>query len=126
MSKSRRNPGRRPPPSERAYRATVRALSRISDFGGVALVDGVEVPIVLPLAEWDDPGEFDRAVCAAGLKTFLRPLTAADQPDPSRRIRGGPGDELPRFAGTHILVRELAPGIRTRTGVDFFPEYSLN
>jgi hypothetical protein len=87
-------------------------MERISRWGGDYLVDGARLPLVLPLADITDHSEFDRQVCGAGLKRFVRPFQASDHPV-----------GLP---GAHILVQELAPGIRRRAGVRIFGFEELN
>lgn len=84
------------------------------------------VPAIEPLADWQsaafDHMDFDRQVCASGLKMFVRPTTISDQPD-SERIRSGLTKQvegLPNSAYKEkwIIVIELAPGVRNRLGVD--------
>src|SRR4051812_8356565 len=72
------------------------------------------VPLGDPDELTDGHMEFDREVCAAGIKDFVRPMLFSDQPRPDFAISG----ELPpdfRLESTHVRVREAAPGIRMRT-----------
>src|SRR4051812_19498776 len=92
------------------------ALTRIATPGGTSSGAYGRVPIVVPRGDVADHMQFDRAVCAAGLKKFLRPVTPSDQPDPARALRGGETPP-PQFLGSHVLVEELSPGLRTRVPV---------
>jgi hypothetical protein len=57
-----------------------------------------------PRGEWPaDYADLDRAVCAAGVKRFLRPAAPGEWPA---------GGKSPAW----VLVEELAPGLRIRTG----------
>jgi hypothetical protein len=62
--------------------------------------DGVELPLVEPVGWFADHLEFDRLVCASGLKEFARRPFPGESPD------AGEEDGL--------LVRELDPGARLR------------
>jgi hypothetical protein len=98
------------------------AFLRIARPGGVANIEGERVPVVLPLEDLEDHTEFDRQICAAGLKRFLRPLAPSDQPDPA----GVYGPEAPRFTGSHILVHELTEGVRGRAGIQLWDLAAAN
>src|SRR5262245_23813137 len=49
-------------------------------------IEGERFLVLVPKADWRsarfDHTEFDRAVCAAGLKGFVRPTTPSDNPNP--------------------------------------------
>lgn len=124
------NRDRRKPPSRRrretaesaAFRAhlaepavDLAALDRICSPGGIARIDGEEVAIVLPHRDPEDPSEFDALVCAAGLGRFVRPRVASDGLD-----------HLLPASTAHMLVRELAAGIRARTPIEIYPDGALN
>jgi hypothetical protein len=103
----------------------VAGLSRLAESGGFALIDGEHVPIAIPREEPDDAVEFDRRVCACGLRRYLRPMMAADQSQALRVTGGDPGGPT-QFKGTHILVTELRPGVRHRVGVAYTPNHATN
>jgi hypothetical protein len=83
----------------------VPRLSRLCDLRGLVRVWGALVPYVLPLANYDDPADFDRALVRAGLPEFLRPRHPGDWP-------AGAG------AGSSVWVRRLAKGCRVRLALD--------
>ena len=77
------------------------ALNKISWHCFDVFWGGVKYPAISPKVDWQDPSEFDAAVCAAGLKQFVRRILDSDMPFPM------PGRNA-------ILVREMTPGIRSR------------
>lgn len=87
-----------------------------------ALADcpGASLPVVEPRGPIADHMAFDRAVCAAGLKLFIRPATAGDWPEADREI----DPALGRY--THVVVREMSEGVRVRSPVNFHPCHELN
>lgn len=93
------------------------ALNAICCYCGLVLMDGNSepIPLVGPLGDFESPSwdqmEFDAAVCRAGIKKFIRPLSPADQPPP-------PTTES--FNGPHLLVAELAPGVRYKRSVSAY------
>jgi hypothetical protein len=111
-----------PPPTEDV---DGQALDRISTFGGIMRVEDEDLPIVLPRAEGDDHAEFDRRVCAAGLKAFVRPAWESDRAR-IRELADHLDEPAMRTHPSHVLIRELSPGVRTRLPVQYFPEGSLN
>lgn len=96
----------------------LKALNRISGLVGFHPVPGIAggepLPFVEPLEDWDDPDwdfmAFDRAICAAGVKAFIRWASPADQSPP-----GAEG----LFTSELLLVTEIAPGLRSR--IDLVP-----
>lgn len=137
MSKRNRERRKRRPSSQRPERQPdppaldVEALARIANyrgdsiFGGggpIAALDGYpgdhRLPVVEPLEPIADQMDFDRRICGAGLKAFVRPRTAEDWPE---SLPDAPG---PRYA--HVVVRELSPGIRVKSPVAFQPFHELN
>jgi len=58
------------------------------------------LPLLRPLREYSDATEFDREVCRAGVKRFVRRGTPADHP------------------WGLVEVLELSPGLRVRRGRD--------
>jgi hypothetical protein len=89
------------------------ALSAICSYCGLVDDRGGPVPLVRPLGDFESPSwdqmEFDAAVCRAGIKKFIRPLSAADQP------AAPPSGQS--FDGPFLLVEEFEPGVRLRRGV---------
>jgi hypothetical protein len=83
----------------------VAALDALSECGGFVAAGGTLVPLLRPKDPGLDQMEFDRRVCAAGVKAFVRVRLADDFP---------PGVEPP---GEYTLVRECAPGVRLRCDV---------
>jgi hypothetical protein len=75
---------------------------------GTIRLGGVIVPLVEPATSFDDHGDLDRAVCAAGLAEFAR------RPLPCEQI-GFPG---------YVLVREVLPGVRLRLVFEVLPKAS--
>jgi hypothetical protein len=99
----------------------VEALALIACCKGTISLDGEALPLIHPLGLWLDITDFDRQVCAARLKVFIRPVAPSDLPDPDRIVRGDPAiveamkkDWSP---DKYVLVREAAPGIRSRLGI---------
>jgi hypothetical protein len=94
------------------------ALGRISQCEG--LVKGPDGPALLvsPHEPPQDSSGFDRAICAAGIKRFVRRCVASDKPGigkpliPSTPI---PNIPLPEF----LFVEEVTRGVRVKTGFDF-------
>jgi hypothetical protein len=66
---------------------------------GSVRLNGVPIPLIEPARWFDSHMQFDRAVCASGLKEFCR------RPFPREDI--GP-------VGDGVLVREIQVGIRLR------------
>jgi hypothetical protein len=62
-------------------------------------LNGAPIPLIEPARWFDDHLEFDRLVCACGLKEFCR--------------RPLPGEEIGP-EGNGVLVREIQVGIRLR------------
>jgi hypothetical protein len=107
-----------PPPADDVVHrpeVDVEALARLGTPCGTVRIAGASVPILLPHAAPADPSEFDAATCAAGLACFVRP-----------RVAGDDLDALIPASTAHMLVRELAPGIRARMPIELLPEGSLN
>jgi len=103
----------------------VHALDEISSCEGTVTVEGRPVPVVLPRADYTgddfDYMEFDRAICEAGVREFVRPVSPGDQPNPSKQISGPPLPADCRLSCPWILVRELHPGVRARLEMDIIP-----
>jgi hypothetical protein len=88
--------------------------------------DGEFLPYLIPRRAWRDHMDFDRAVCATGLKDYVRPIMPSDHPNPARARSSGPVPQMP--PGTNALrIRELARGIRTRLSCTIsFPKAGVN
>src|SRR5262245_59502185 len=90
------------------------ALDDLSDLYRVVMDGGLAggpVLLIFPRAEWTEPDrpheDFDRAVCLAGVKEFIRPRLPSDTcglPDVG-------------VLGQWMFVREIRPGVRLRTDV---------
>jgi hypothetical protein len=99
------------------------ALAAISDLLGLVDLDGEPLPLVEPLRPYDDHTDFDRAVCKAGIKAFVRRTMESDQPghgtplDPLTHL---PDPTIPipedRFPD-HVIVREACEGMRWKFGI---------
>ena len=103
------------------------ALDAISMCGGSFPVEGFGLlPIVLPLLPYDKGDDymlFDRAVCKAGLKVYLRPILDSDacigipvEGNLTNEQLESLGDEFrqSRDNGGMMLIKELTEGVRTR------------
>jgi hypothetical protein len=79
---------------------------------GFVLIDGRRVGRLEPLPDWQEVDfmDFDRRVCATGMREYIRPRFASDCPT----------CVLPESAGEFVLVQELANGIRLRNPVTLF------
>jgi len=94
-------------------------LERLCEFIGVLPLKDVEgqPPVILirPLGAFADYADFDRAVAAAGLPQFVRPIMDSDRP------KGPLPPELEATfdLATHVLVVAVARGIRVRRPVYF-------
>lgn len=91
--------------------------------GTVTGTCGHEVVLVHPLRDYDSHMEFDRAVCAAGLKTFIRASMESDYPGfgtavDIKTMKPDPSIAIPKIElGDFVLVSEASTGIRTRVGI---------
>lgn len=85
----------------------VDALNGLCEVRQGHVVDGAGLPLLVVRPRDDvwpaDVCEFDRAVCAAGLKRFIRPVASGEWPS-----------EAPVRCPGFILVEEVALGIRWR------------
>jgi hypothetical protein len=81
-----------------------------------------EIPLLEPLQEISDHMEFDRSVCAAGIKAFMRKTMLSDYPncetfiDPETKETVKVSD---MDLGTYMVVFELSKGIRGKHGLVF-------
>jgi hypothetical protein len=87
-----------------------KALNQISELVDWVFIFGMSLPIVEPLRCVEDHMEFDRQICAAGLKRFVRRILPSDLP----AIAPGVDDHV-----SHVLVAEHTPGLRSRIGLQF-------
>lgn len=97
---------------QRNAKVDVGTLNRISEHLGTVNFSGELLPLCRPSGVWEDPTEFDREVCAAGVTKFLRPVLPGDFPAEVAAEIGTTGDWL--------LVTELSPGLRVRLGAKLF------
>jgi hypothetical protein len=79
------------------------ALNAVSVIAGLVKAGSDVLLLVVPVRDCD-ADEFDRILCAAGVKRFLRPALPGDP--------GAPAPDLP--PPDKFLVEEVAPGVRTR------------
>jgi hypothetical protein len=80
------------------------ALMAISRCVGRARIDGVVRILISPIERYDDHGDFDAAVCRAGLTAYVRPAMPSDW-------RGGIASD---FLGELVLVIQARRGVRFR------------
>jgi hypothetical protein len=97
----RRKDGGRPPGLD------LETLNGIAEYGGTILVENRSVPLMRPLNQDVEQIEFDRTLCRAGLRQFVRAVMADEWPEVL---------EVPD-GQDHVLVTEEAPGIRTRLSI---------
>jgi len=96
-------------------------------IAGIAVVRGYfgpdRVPILSAVKKWSDHTEFDRRICASGLKQFLRPVMESDWHfDPARALPNGApppeGRDIDNaIRAGHVLVVEEVEGVRVRFAV---------
>jgi hypothetical protein len=78
-------------------------LQQLASSDGCLLVGSEKVQLISPLDKTIHHMNFDRAVCAAGLKRFVRPILESDlETNPTIKIGG------------HMLIVEEKPGQRLR------------
>jgi hypothetical protein len=65
-------------------------------------------PVVEPLRAWDSHLDFDRAVCDAGVKSFIRPVMKSDVPEHLVPVLGEDA--------THVFVARISDDERIRIG----------
>lgn len=94
------------------------ALGRLARFVGLIDCDGEPIALIEPLSPIADQMDFDRRVCLAGLKSYIRPRAADDWPE------GLPDPGPPRQP--HVIVREVTPGFRVRHPATFYPFHEVN
>jgi len=76
------------------------------------------VPLVVPFQKLADYVSFDKAVCASGVKRFIRVRAPAE--DTKHKGKASIlGHELKQ--NTHTLVGEVASGLRGRIGISIKP-----
>jgi hypothetical protein len=99
------------------------ALEACARCLGVIRVGGVPVFAVEPIGPCEDQMEFDRAVCAAGLKRFIRRPMASDYPREGHAINPRTGRRDPTIPvpdvdlGDWLIVLELAEGVRCKPSI---------
>jgi hypothetical protein len=109
------------PASSDPDRIDAVALNAVAFRATAVLIDGVRLAVLIPKSDWRgdrfDHMSFDRAVCAAGLKAFVRPVTPSDQPNPLHRVSGPLIPLGTRFTTDWLRVTKLASGVRLRQEV---------
>lgn len=88
----------------------IRALDAFSECGGFVRMGEELVVVVRPRGTCRNHMAFDRRVCAAGLRRFVRRVLPDDTP------ADAPADC--RFRTDWLLVTEAASGVRTRMEVE--------
>ena len=85
------------------------------------VVDGEEVlPLVVPRRPPADHRDFDRAVCATGLKVYFRRTMPSDHPGQGIPLDPTTGRPDPTFPvppdrlGPFLCIVEITPGVRCR------------
>jgi hypothetical protein len=117
------------------HRLDTDALELLCSFQGIIGVGGRPVPRLVPHRDFtsgphaaDEQMDFDRAVCEAGLKEFIRPTLPGDRTGPDSGWRPA-FDNMPEemkerchkeindtfVPGGWVLVKEIRPGFRTRS-----------
>lgn len=85
-------------------------LEKIATFNGYMKVEGMgDLAVLVPLETKDFHFmDFDRVVCASGLKKYVRRITESD-------MESMPGEQAKAFRyEKHIIVIEEEPGQRLR------------
>jgi hypothetical protein len=77
------------------------------------VVDGEMLPLYEPLKQPERHEDFDRAMCQAGLKKFIRPEMPSDYPIAEEAKKVLQADVV-----ACVLVVQLAPGVRARRGIN--------
>jgi hypothetical protein len=92
------------------------ALNKLCKFASFIMHEGEHIFRVVPLdGTPDNFMNFDRAVCEAGLKEFIRPPMLSDTlPDATIMDTNEPAPQLEVPEGCSILVMEIQPGVRVR------------
>lgn len=100
---------RRPKPGK--ARKACNPLDGIAHQAGSVLYEGRSVPLLYPIGEYPaDVLDFDRAVCASGIKAYFRPVNRRELPSEIQA----------QWVGLWVYVEELARGIRRRKECDLF------
>jgi hypothetical protein len=103
-------------PHQTALEACCRLVGKID-------VAGVWVPIVAPLNPDQHQMDFDRIVCAAGFKRFVRRTLTSDQAAPGTAINPQTMERDPAIAipeidlGDWLIVLEMQEGLRLKTAI---------
>jgi hypothetical protein len=95
----------------------IPALARISRLAGVVQSGGEILLVIEPARPFDDHMEFDRVICAAGVKAFVRRTMESDQPGSGTPL--DPSVPVPDYRfPEHLVVREATPGMRHKSGIE--------
>jgi hypothetical protein len=99
-------------------------LSYLREFAPVV---GVVHAVIEPRVAYADHSDFDREVCLAGLKRFVRPIMPSDRRndlaiDPDSGEWDTSGDDPAILGSAGVLVREVQPGFRIRKGLVYTGE----
>jgi hypothetical protein len=102
-------------------------LARLSHFVEYAPVLGVVHAVIEPWIAYADHADFDREICLAGLKRFVRPVMPSDRRhdlavDPDSGAWKPSGDDPAILEYESVLVREVEPGFRMRKGLVYTGE----
>ena len=98
-------------------------LAQLTNLIGSIRVGEEVYPLIEPRGPVDDHMTFDRAVCSAGFKSFVRPFLESDLATGRATLGGRPisDEELAEINEEmrcpYILVHHVADGIRTRIGL---------
>jgi hypothetical protein len=106
-----------PPSLRRGREFDLDAAQRVSNFLAVIGVEGRPTPLVEPIAACADHADFDRELCAAGIKRFVRQRMESDWPSEVTDGQALPG---------HLLVTEKTPGVRTRVPLVVVMNHEMN
>jgi hypothetical protein len=101
----------------------IGALRSVSGLaGGIAVGDEVLLFLV-PTRDFDAHEDFDRVVCRAGIKRFVRATMESDHPAPGTLLDCGLAVFGSPF-GEYVVIRELSDGVRSRRGIEIEMEAS--
>lgn len=105
----------RPPAGPRPLEFDQVAAEKVARFLTTIFVGGVDAPLVEPVAAWVDHAGFDRALCLAGCRMFVRKRRHDDWPEGLGPVVGG-----------HVLVEEVIPGVRKRRPLMVARDFEMN
>jgi hypothetical protein len=92
------------------------ALVAVSHLVGVLPIDGENLLVIRPKRSHAEHEDFDRVICRAGLKRFVRRPMDSDRPGHGTPI--DPAMPVPDVDfGDYVVVEEVTRGVRLRLGI---------